>query len=154
MEKFQENLQKAQRIIQTVDHMAYMTFQLVKDKRLLLKMLTEIKNGISSCINAILQYEYLYKRISLYKNARENFMTFEKRCAKRYNITEEEINLIKNLFDIVEKHNQSPFEFMRGDKVVILSNGLQPQTITIEEVKRYLLLAKSICRKAKVVIFT
>lgn len=147
MEKFLENLQEADKIIRTVDHMIYITFPLVKDKRLLLKILLETKTAITNCINAILQYEYLYKRITLYKKSSANFRTFKERCAKRYNITEEEIRLIMELFDIVEKHKQSSFEFVRSENVIILSEDLRPETLSIEKIKEFLLLAKNILEK-------
>ena len=75
MEKFLENLEKAEKIVQTTDHMIYVTFPLFKDKRLLLKILLEIKIAVSSCINSILQYEYLYKKISLYKDPKTKLNT-------------------------------------------------------------------------------
>ncbi|MAG79144.1 hypothetical protein CMI40_02100 [Candidatus Pacearchaeota archaeon] len=149
MEKFLENLEKAEKIVQTTDHMIYVTFPLFKDKRLLLKILLEIKIAVSSCINSILQYEYLYKKISLYKDPKTNFRTFEEECAPRYKISKEDIRLILELFDLVKKHKESPFEFIRNEKIVILSEDLRTRTLTIEKIKRYLILTKDILRKTK-----
>ena len=147
MEKFLENIIAAKKKIQIADHMIYVTFPLIKDKRLLLKILQEIKNAVTGCINAILQYEYLYKRIILYKDPKSNFKTFTEKCAPRYKITREEINLILELFDFMEKHRESPFEFIKNDKVVILSNSLKPKTLTVEKTKEFLILVKDILRK-------
>jgi len=149
MEKFLENIEEAKKTIRTVDHMIYVTFPLIKDKRLLLKILQEIKIAVTSCINSILQYEYLYKRISLYKNSKENFNTFVKKCASRYRIDEEEIKLILELFDLAKKHKESPFEFIKEEKVVILSESLKPKTFTIENAKEFLSLAKNILKKTQ-----
>ena len=121
----------------------------MKDKRLLLKIILETKITVSKCINSILQYEYLYKRISLYKESKTNFRIFQEQCAPKYEITKQEIQLILELFDIVEKHKQSPFEFMRNEKVIILSENLNPKSLTIEDAKEFLLLAKNILRKTK-----
>lgn len=149
MQKFLQNLQEAEKIIQTVDHMVYITFPLIKDKKLLLKILLETKIAVANCINSILQHEYLYKRITLYKNAKTNFKIFKEQCAAQYKITKEEIKLVLELFDIVEKHKQSPMEFVRNEKVIILSENLEPKTITIEKTKEFLLLAKNILNKTK-----
>ncbi len=149
MEKFLENIVAAEKKIQVADHMIYVTFPLIKDKRLLLKILQEIKNAVMNCISSILQYEYLYKRIILYKNAKSNFKIFIEKCAPRYQITKEEINLILELFDFIEKHRESPFEFIKDDKVIILSNSLNPKTLTIEKTKEFLMLVKSILRKTR-----
>jgi hypothetical protein len=149
MEKFFENIYKAEKNLKTVDHILYVTFPLVKDKRLLLKMLQEMKSIITHCITAILQYEYLYKRITLYKNAKENFKNFKEKCAPRYKITKEELVLISELFDFVEKHRESPFEFVKDDKIVILSENLNQKTLTLEKTKEFLMLSKDILRKTK-----
>jgi len=149
MEKFLENLETAEKIIQTIDHMTYVTFPLLKDKKLLLKILIDTKNAVVNCINSILQYEYLYKKIKLYKNPKSNFRTFKEKSAPRYKITPQEIKLINELFYIVEEHKKSPFEFIKNDKVVILSQDLKPQTITLEKTKEFLILGKNILRKTK-----
>jgi len=149
MEKFLENLATAERIIFTADHMVYVTFPLIKDKRLLIKIIQEIKNAITACITSILQREYIYKRIILYKDPKSNFRTFTEKCAPRYKITNEEIRLIFELFDFVEKHKESPFEFIKDEKVVILSNSLKPKTLTTEKAKEFLILAKNILRRTK-----
>jgi hypothetical protein len=149
MEKFLENIIAAEKKIQIVDHMIYVTFPLIKDKRLLLKILQEIKNAVMDCISSILQHEYLYKRIILYKNPKSNFKIFIEKCTPRYQITKEEINLILELFDFIEKHRESPFEFIKDDKVIILSNDLNPKTLTIEKTKEFLMLVKNILRKTR-----
>ncbi len=147
MEKFLENLQEAQKIIQIMDHMIYVTFPLIKDKKIITKILTETKKAITNCINSILQYEYLYKRITLYKDAKTNFRIFIKKCCPYYKITQEEVDLIIELFELVEKHEQSTVEFLKNEKVVILSENLKTETITIEKVKKFFNLSKEIMRK-------
>jgi len=47
MEKFLENIYVAEKSLRTVDHMVYVTFPLIKDKRLLLKIIQELKNIIT-----------------------------------------------------------------------------------------------------------
>ena len=149
MDKFLENLQEAEQKIKTADHMIYVTFPLIKDKKLLLKILIDTKIALSKCISSILQYEYLYKRIKLYNNPKTNFKTFEEKCAKKYNITEQEIKLILELFDFVEEQKKSSMEFIKNGKIVILSQSLQQKTITIERIKEFLTLAKNILKKIR-----
>ena len=152
MEKFFENLEKSEKIIQTAGHLLYVTYPLVKDKKLLLKILTEIKNGLASCINAVLQYEYLYGRVRLSQDAKINFKTFMEKCCPRYNISETEVKKMLKLFNLIEKHKSSPFEFVRGDKVVILTENMNHETITIEKVKEFLNSSKNLLEKSKAVI--
>ena len=60
MEKFLEYLEESGKRIATADHLLYVTFPLVKEKKLLLKILEEINSGLLNCLNSILQYEYLF----------------------------------------------------------------------------------------------
>ncbi|MCK4647558.1 hypothetical protein KAT24_01345 [Candidatus Pacearchaeota archaeon] len=152
MEKFLENLQEAQKTIQIIDHMIYVTFPLIKDKKILTKILTETKNTITNCINSILQYEYLYKRINLYKDAKTNFRIFIQKCCPYYKITQKEIDSIKELFELVEKHKQSTIEFLKNEKIVILSENLKTETITIEKIKEFFNLSKEIMKKTLAII--
>ena len=152
MEKFFENLEKSEKTIQTANHLLYVTYPLVKDKRLLLKILAEIKKGIASCMNAVLQYEYLHGRVRLSSNPKINFTKFLEKCCPRYNISETNVKKIIKLFEIVEKHKSSPFEFVKEDKVVILSNNMNSEIITLEKVKEFLDSSKVVLQKAKDII--
>jgi hypothetical protein len=149
MEKFLENLHEAEQLIKKIDHMVYVTYPLIQDKRLVLKIISETKNAIIRCINSILQYEYLYKRVRLTKDPKENLRIFKVKCAPRYNISIEEIKLMLKLFDLIEKHKKSPFEFRKQEKIVILSENSSPKIIVIEDAKEFLALAKGILLKSK-----
>ncbi len=146
-EKFQENLKEAIRALQIADHMTYVTFPLIKEQRLILKIFDEIYKSIIGCINAILNYEYLYKRIKLYRDNNDNMQTFIDKCAKNYTLNNEQIKKIKEILDLNKKHKQSAMEFVKKDKVVILSDSLKTQVLTIQIIKQYLLLAKELLMK-------
>ena len=149
MEKSLKELYEAERLIKRIDHMLYITYPLIQDKRLVLKIIAETKNAIVRCINSILYYEYLYKRIRLTKDPEENLRIFKLRCAPQYDISIKQIKLILELFDLIEKHNQSPFEFKRKEKIVILSENSTPKILVIDHAKEFLGLAKEILIKSK-----
>jgi len=147
MEKFQEDLNKAIKNLQIADHMTYVTYPLVNDRRLLLKIFDEIYKAMIGCINAILNYEYLYKRIRLYKENNENMRTFTDKCAKNYGLTNKQIKKIKEIIELNKQHKQSAMEFVKKDKIIILSDSLGTQTINLQKIKEYLLLAKELLMK-------
>ncbi len=147
--RYFENLDEAERLLKTSDHLIYVSYTLLKDHKLLVKILPEIKNAILKSLNVVLQNEYLFKRIKLYKNPKDNFETFKKKCAKRYGISPGEIKQIEALFKLVEGHEKSTMEFVRGEKVVILSDTSTHLTVNLEETKEFLQLGKSILRKVR-----
>ena len=148
MEPYEQNLKEAARHLQIADHMTYVTYPLVNEHRLLLKIFDEIYGSVIGCVNAVLNYEALYKRIRLYSGVRDNFDTFV-RIGKNYDLSNEQIKRIMEIIDLNKKHKQSAMEFVRQDKVVIMSDGLGTKVIDLIIIKQYLLLAKELMVKVK-----
>lgn len=142
------NLKEAARHLQIADHMTYVTYPLVNEHRLLLKIFDEIYGSIIGCVNAVLNYEALYKRIRLYPGFNDNFDTFL-RIARNYDLSNEQVKRIREIIDLNKKHKQSAMEFVRQDKVVIMSDSLGTKVIDLITVKQYLLLAKELMVKVK-----
>lgn len=149
MERFFESLHKAEEKINTIDHIVYVTFPLLKDKTILIKSLLGIKEVVVECINSILQYEYLHKRIELSRDPNQNFELFKKKCSRYYSIEEKEVNLIEKLFELVKSHRKSPMEFIKEGRVVILSENMLKKTFTIEDIKIFLEMSKNLIKKTK-----
>ena len=60
--------------------------------------------------------------------------------------------MIIELFEIVENHKQSHFEFVKNEKIIILSENLEQKSLTVEKIKEFLWLAKNVLKKSKEVI--
>ncbi len=148
-ERFKQRLDNAVRSLQIADHMVYVTYPLLNEKRLILKIFNEIYQSIIGFIEAILEYDYLYKRINLYQNQKDNLETFFTKSFKNYDITHEQLKKIKEIFEIYEKHKQSSMEFVRKERVIILGNNLKTEFLDILKIKEQLLLAKQILIKIK-----
>ena len=148
MEQYEQNLKEAARHLQIADHMTYVTFPLINDHRLLLKIFDEIYGSIIGCVNAILNYEAMYKRIKLYSGINDNFNTFA-RIGKNYNLSNEQVKRIKELIELNKKKKKSAMEFVRQDKVVIMSDNLGTQVLDLITIKKYLLLAKELMMKVR-----
>ncbi|MEK6914403.1 MAG: hypothetical protein AABW83_02020 [Nanoarchaeota archaeon] len=148
MDKYKNDLIEASRHLRIADHMAYVTFPLINEHRLLLKIFDEVYLSIINCINCILNYEYLYKRIRLFQSFNENFNLFI-RISKNYDLNEEQIKMIKDIIELNRKHKNSAIEFIKQKKVVIMSDNLGIQVLDLITIKRYLLLAKELMVKTR-----
>jgi site-specific DNA-cytosine methylase len=78
--------------------------------------------------------------------------TFINQCAPRYNISQNDIRLIINLFDIVDMHKNSNFEFRKDEKLVILNEKSSPEIIVLENVKEFISIAKQMMSKIRQVM--
>ncbi|MFH1248700.1 MAG: hypothetical protein V1660_00950 [archaeon] len=152
MEKFLISLDSAEKKIKIADHMTYITFPLLKDRRLLIKILDEVNKSFLEIINAIIYYEQFYKRIAIHNDPVLNFRLFRERCAQRFGISTSEIEKIMELFVIIDKHNQSAMEFVRNDKFVIMSNNSHTDILTVEKLKEFLNLSKEMFKKTSFLI--
>jgi hypothetical protein len=145
MDKFLEHLHEAKNSL----HLADITFKVIKDKKILLKILLETKSSLLSSINAILQYEYIYKRIDLYKSSKENLRTFARKCAPAYKISPEEIRTIFEILELADNHKNSSMEILKDDKIIILLDNLRAEVFNLEKAKKFISTAKNILLKAK-----
>lgn len=143
-----ELLAKAEHSLRTADHMVYITYPLIKENLLLKKILEELYKGANSTVQAILNYESLYKRIAL-QDSKTNLLSFKEKCAPRFNITIPELQLLFELFAIAEKYHSSSMDFIRKDKLVIMSDSLRTESVNLEQLKKYLGTLKIILLKAK-----
>jgi hypothetical protein len=146
MEKFQEHLQKADSSLKTADHLVYITFPLIKENRLLKKILEGIGESAYNIFQAILEYEYLYKRIRIHPDIDSNFENLNK-CAVRFGLTGEEIENLRKILAIIDKYKESPFEFIRKDKLVMMSENLKTESINLDQLKKYLNQTKAVILK-------
>lgn len=143
-----ELLNKAEHSLRTADHMVYITYPLIKENLLLKKILEELYNSANLIVQAILSYENTYKRLDL-QDAKTNWLSFKEKCAPRFNITPTEIQALSELFGLTEKYHNSSMDFIRKDKLVIMSNNLRIESINLEQFKKYLGLVKVLLLKAR-----
>ena len=64
MERYLELFQKANDYFKTADHLAYVTYELVQEPKLLLTILDNLNLALKHKTDSLLEYERLYKRIS------------------------------------------------------------------------------------------
>ncbi len=144
-----DNLMESDKAYQRANHLLSVTFPLIKNKNLLIKIVQEIKNSVTKTVVAVLQYEYMCKRIKITPDPERNFQIFEEECAKKYEITQKELEQIRNLFELTKKQKESVMDIMKNDKVIHLSKDLTTETITPEKAKEFLDISRGIFQKTK-----
>jgi hypothetical protein len=135
-EKWRELFAKARYHFKIADHMAYVTLTLLKENRLIIKILNETAEAASFLINSILRKEHAEGKSRIYQDSGENLRNFVEKIAPKYIVREDVANLI-SLLEIRKKHIESHSEFVRKDKFVILI-GDKYEVLTIEKVKEFM----------------
>ena len=146
MEEYSEERESALKKIRVADHMLNMTFPIVQDPKILMAVLENIFLSMEHSISSILHYERKYKRIPPFQGTFESkFNMFRMRCVDRYNIPKEYLIFISEIREIILKHKESPMEFRRKDKFVICSDDYDLKTISIKEIKDFLIKSRLFC---------
>ncbi len=141
MQQFQDNLNKAIRKLQIADHMTYVTYPLINDKRLLLKIFEQIHESIINLMISIVDYETISKDLKILKTDEDKLKRFFEIYSRTY-LTADQIIRIKEIMQVNLKHKQSAVEFVRKDKIVIMLDDLKTHILDIKTIKHYLLIAK------------
>lgn len=134
-------IEEAKKILKIADHMVYVTYPVINENRLLIKILSQINSIMNNVILAVLENEYANKRIRSYADPKMNFKSFVE-SSKRYGIGASGIETVKKVAAIMEMHSQSPMEFVKNDSFVIMSDSMRTEEITYNLVKSSLSVAK------------
>lgn len=139
MEKFHQMVQEANKYFITADHLAYVTYPVVKEIKLTLTIAQNLYNATEKLTDAIIYRERLYKRISPVPDDFESKADILQKCLKRYNISNDFLLTYRDLKSILKSHRESPVEFIKNNKLVICSNTYSDiKTVDIERLKRHI----------------
>ncbi|MDD5178058.1 MAG: hypothetical protein PHT54_02140 [Candidatus Nanoarchaeia archaeon] len=144
MKEIYELVRKSNELYNSADHLTYVTYPLVKDLKLIITILDNLHKSLELGMDAVLQYERLYKRIGpVPENFSARYELFKDNCVSKYGFNREHLLLMKDLREIIKNRKESPMEFIRKDKYVICSDDYGMKTITIDKVKNYIFQSKS-----------
>jgi len=135
------------RLLKTADHLVYVTYPIIKESKVLIKALDEIGESLRGMINLILKRENERKMVKIYPSEKDNLETFIK-ISKSYGISPKLLNDIFQIIELSERRKKSPMEFSRKDKFVMMHETLRTESVSVEDLKRYLCSAKELLKIA------
>ncbi len=138
-EKVEKLITEAKKAFTTADHLAFVTYPLLKDSRLLLTIAQNVDRALTSAMNALLHVEVYYKRIQILPlDMQSRLHIFEQHTAKRYQIRKEAVEMLKEVKSVLNEHGKSPIEFVRKGRLIICSDDYQMQYLDMDRLKEYL----------------
>src|SRR3989344_7667820 len=117
-----EGLMTGEQAWRAAEHILGVTFPVVQDPKLLLRALEHLEKAARNSISVVLKREYVYKRVRLSQEGKQNLEVFFEVCAKRYGLLDEDIQSLKELLDLGRRHKASGVEFSQKGKAVILDD--------------------------------
>ncbi len=154
MEPFEIQLEEAKKALKTADHLAYITYPLVSDNKLMLLIAENLYNSIIKTIEAMLNYDRYYKRIPVVpEESDEKIIVFKNEVCKRYNINTDIILMIKDIKTIAESRKNSNMELFRKKELVIITEDFtRAKTLSLKKVKDYINSTKLLVNKAESIL--
>ncbi len=131
-------LQDALKRLKTADFVLSQTYNIVKDKKLLITIMENLQKALENSINALLYYEKQKKGINVIPSSFEAKIDVFKGLILKYKLERNMITDIKNLQGIVETHKKSAMEFQKDQKMVIMEDSMKIKAFGFEDTKRLL----------------
>ena len=153
MQEISKTLFEANKMLKTADHLAYITYPLVRDNKIMITITNNLTGAMTKAIEALLDYDRYYKRIMYIPNDFQSKLeVFRKSCAPRYNISTSYLALLKELKDIEEARKSAAMEFIRKDQYVITQNNFKLRTLTYPKIKEYVNQSKQFFNKINAIL--
>lgn len=148
-QKFLSSLNNAEKSLRIADHLVSVTYSLFKDEKICLQVISELNIFSIYLINAVLQYEYYFKRIQLFTDSSTNLEIF-KTCVRDYSFSDSETKSLYEVMRLAKAHKDSPMVFVKEKNVVIMIDGGRTEIVNIDKIKVFLNNFKTIIKKVKV----
>lgn len=121
-QSFSEAVIAAEQAWRAADHVLRVTFPVVQDPKLLLRVLEHLDKALHITISTILKREYIYQRIPLKRSGAENTELFFSSCASLYGVSTADSVRLREVLDLGRRHKASGSEFSQKGKVIILDD--------------------------------
>ncbi len=149
MEQIKRLLKEAQDKMLQADHLTFMTYPQIQEPKLLALIVENINVIMLNCMDALLQYERMYKRIEpTKKDFSSELMILRNHCFRRYGIPDSIGKAIFEVKSLAEKKKSCPVEFRKDDKYVLCRDDFKMDVLNIKNVRGYVSSAKQFLDKS------
>ena len=148
MENYHELINKAQKEIDSSDHLLFVTYNIVKDSKFVFSVTNQLIDAVKYALEALLEFERKSKLIEPYPK-QFNFMveTFKKKVAERREFDERTTNFLNKLVSMEQTIDSSSLNFRRGDTYVLADEDFGTQSIELQTIKSYFSSAQEFVSK-------
>ena len=138
-----KHLSEAEQRLGVASHLLTRTYPLVNDSRMLLAVAKELHQVNILATSAFLETELANKRIPVLPKNPETRIDLLEESLKKHSLAEDILKNVKELHEIIVKHEKSPVEFAKPDKFVICDNDYKLITVSVDNLKSALSTTRS-----------
>lgn len=119
------------------DHMLSVTYPLVNDTKLILTIIDNLYSALIYGVDALIDYNYYYKKISSHPTNIDSKIEMFKLIALKNGFDRKSFVLIKDLKSLVEHRKNSPMEFSRSGSHVLADRNYRLKMVNLSNTKKY-----------------
>lgn len=138
---FSEELIAAEQAWRAAEHVLEITFPSIRDPKLLLRVIVFLEKAIKKTISLILKLEHIEKNLELTKSGSKNMSLFFDSVGSKYGLSPEDLEALKDVFDLGNKYRQSALAFSNKGRAVLFDDDLGEIIISYEHLEK---LSKSV----------
>lgn len=146
--KLAYDLVEAEKKARNADHLLSVTLPIIKDARLLVRVLELLHSAFVKGISIALKWEHIHGRVRLSHESEKNLKVFFAMCGKRYGLDEEKEQTIRRVFALAKQHQESSMEFVRQGRIVMLAEE-KTEEVSIEDLKAAIRACKVLLEHAQ-----
>ncbi len=148
MQEIKKLLKEAQDKMLQADHLAFTTYPQVQEPKMLGLVVEDVNVIFLNCMNALLLYERMYKRIEPVKgDFNSELGVLRNHCFRKYGYPSQVANMIAEVRALVEKKRTCPLEFRRKDSYLLCSEDYKIDSLNFKVVRNYVNEAKRFLNK-------
>ena len=148
MEKFQNARKEALARIKAADHMLTQTYPMVKDTRLLLSVLSNIRTGVEHTMAAVMHYDRMFKKIPPFHDNFSSKLNHFRNTSARLHKMERFVPFLLKVNELFERHKISPVEFTKNNSFIICDDNYNLRAVTVNDLKQFIDDAKHFYQEA------
>lgn len=143
MDEVRELIRGARKKFEIAEHLLYTTFPLVNDTKILITIAGNLYKSVFKGIDALIKYNYIYKKISKEPvDVMEKIEMF-KNFADKYKFDRNFVVLAQDLKSLMAHKNNAPIEFKRGSNYVLADKNYKLRSVNYDKVKSFDLQVKA-----------
>ena len=141
MEKVNQLAQEAVKAFTSADHLAYTTYNLIQEPKLLMQIMQKLYTSLVNGMNAYLYKDYELKKITTIPiTVEERIKLFEEKSARYNHIPMTIPLLIRELKNRVNYKKESIMDFTRKGKFIMAGEGFERlQVIDIVQIRSWIM---------------
>ena len=123
------------------DHLLAVTYPVIKEPKLLILVIENVFYALNASIDAILEYENLFKK-EYETKFDEKYTMFKRKIVSKYDIKKETTEFIEKIKKIIDEHKKTAVTFIKKDKLIITDENYNLTKLSPDKCKKILHEAK------------